>query len=135
MRAIPLAALLALAAPADPKPIFLWNKVAPGSEGKTAAEVVDLRDGVRRISSVHKPSLTPYLPAKANATGTAVIILPGGGHRYLAIDNEGHPVARWLSEQGIAAFVLKYRLAIVSLDDSKNRSRTITPCPVLRSRG
>ena len=52
-----------------------------------------------------------YLPAKRKATGAGVIIMPGGGHRYLSIDNEGHAVARWLSEQGVAGFVLKYRLA------------------------
>ena len=45
------------------------------------------------------------------ATGTSVIIAPGGGHRELWSDHEGHNVARWLSERGIAAFVLKYRLA------------------------
>src|SRR5213075_640289 len=43
--------------------------------------------------------------------GCAVIVAPGGGHRELWSDHEGHNVARWLSEHGIAAFVLKYRLA------------------------
>jgi endo-1,4-beta-xylanase len=38
-------------------------------------------------------------------------VIPGGGHRVLAIDHEGYNVAQWLSERGIAAFVLKYRLA------------------------
>ena len=52
-----------------------------------------------------------YLPAKGTATGAGVIILPGGGHRYLSIDNEGHAVARWLGDKGVAGFVLKYRLA------------------------
>jgi endo-1,4-beta-xylanase len=53
--------------------------------------------------------LTPYLPAAP--TGAAVIIAPGGGHRELWTDHEGHNVARWLSDHGVAAFVLKYRLA------------------------
>lgn len=92
--------------------IPLWPKGAPGSEGKTGSEVLVPRDdGLRRIAGIHRPSLTPYLPAKEKATGAAVIVLPGGGHRYLAIDNEGHSVARWLRDHGIAAFVLKYRLA------------------------
>jgi acetyl esterase/lipase len=99
------------AAGAEPEEILLWPRGAPGSEGKNAPEAVRVNDGIRRIASIHKPSITPYLPAQASATGAGVIILPGGGHRYLSIDNEGHAVARWLSERGVAAFVLKYRLA------------------------
>jgi endo-1,4-beta-xylanase len=68
-------------------------------------------DGIRRIASIHKPSVTPWLPSPSSATGASMIILPGGGHQYLSIDNEGHLAAKWLSERGIAAFVLKYRLA------------------------
>jgi endo-1,4-beta-xylanase len=60
---------------------------------------------------VHRPSLTVYLPSKDTATGAAVIIAPGGGHRELWTDHEGHNVAKWLSARGVAAFVLKYRLA------------------------
>ena len=106
-----LASSGALAAAPEETP--LWSGKVPGSEGKTAAEVVNLseKDGFRRISSIHRPSLTAYLPGRANATGAAVIIMPGGGHRYLAIDNEGHAVGRWLAENGIAGLVLKYRLA------------------------
>jgi acetyl esterase/lipase len=104
----------AAAQAAGPEEVLLWPKGAPGSEGKTAPEKEvgqEKNDGVRRLASVHKPSVTAYLPPKATATGAGVIILPGGGHRYLSIDNEGHQVARWLSDKGIAGFVLKYRLA------------------------
>lgn len=95
-----------------PAEIALWRNGAPGSEGKTSPEaLVPSTDGVRRISSVHNPSIAAHLPAKDTATGAAVIVLPGGGHRYLSIDNEGHTLAQWLSERGVAAFVLKYRLA------------------------
>jgi len=52
-----------------------------------------------------------FLPPKEKANGAAVIICPGGGHRFLSIDHEGYDVARWLNEQGVAGFVLKYRLA------------------------
>src|SRR5260370_37221106 len=52
-----------------------------------------------------------YLPAKDRATGAAMIVAPGGGHRFLSIDTEGTNVADWLNSVGIAAFVLKYRLA------------------------
>ena len=81
-----LAAGPALAAPPG-EPVLLWNKVAPGSEGKTGAREGRHRDdGVRRVSSIHRPSLTPHLPAKGTGNGAAVIILPGRrpplpGHR------------------------------------------------------
>jgi endo-1,4-beta-xylanase len=96
----------------EPVPILLWPDGAPGSEGQTAAEVVRLTDrGEHIVSRVHHPSITPYLPAAASSTGAAVIVIPGGGHRELWMDHEGYRVGRWLSEHGIAAFVLKYRLA------------------------
>ena len=61
--------------------------------------------------NIHSPSLTPYLPPKDKATGTAMLVIPGGGHRVLAITHEGYNVGEWLAEHGIAAFVLKHRLA------------------------
>src|SRR5438552_2749034 len=95
-----------------PKEIPLWPNGAPGSEGKTAQEVVaKSASGELSVWSIHNPSLTPYLPAKEKATGTAMLVIPGGGHRVLAITHEGYNVAEWLSEHGIAAFVLKHRLA------------------------
>ena len=104
--------LLSAAILAADEEIPLWPKGAPGSEGKTDAEIVQRSsNGERSVYRVHHPSITPYLPAKDKATGTAVIVIPGGGHRVLAIEHEGYNVARWLSEHGIAAFVLKYRLA------------------------
>lgn len=96
----------------QPKEILLWPNGAPGSEGKTGEESVRVTaDGEHVVSNVHKPSLTPYLPPKDTATGAAVIIAPGGGHREMWVDHEGHNLAKWLSARGIAAFVLKYRLA------------------------
>lgn len=99
----------------EPPVIPLWPSGAPGSEGKTEPEVITERgkDGVhnRTVSRVHNPTLTVYLPARDKANGTAVVICPGGGHRLLAIDHEGYDVARRLNEMGVAAFVLKYRLA------------------------
>jgi acetyl esterase/lipase len=95
-----------------PKEIPLWPNGAPGSEGKTAPElVVTSASGELSVSSVHNPSLTPYLPAKDKANGAAMLVIPGGGHRVLAITHEGYNVAEWLRERGIAAFVLKHRLA------------------------
>jgi acetyl esterase/lipase len=60
--------------------------------------------------NVSTPTLTVYLPDPSTATGTAVIIAPGGGFVWLSIDSEGHDVAKWLAARGIAGIVLKYRL-------------------------
>lgn len=96
----------------DPKEILLWAHGAPGSQGKTGKEKVRIAEGGDHvISNINFPSITPFLPSKDNRTGTAVIIAPGGGHKELWIDHEGYNPARWFSAKGIAAFVLKYRLA------------------------
>jgi acetyl esterase/lipase len=60
--------------------------------------------------NVIEATLTPFLPDPAKATGTAVIVAPGGGFRTLSMQNEGWDVAKALADRGIAAFVLKYRL-------------------------
>jgi acetyl esterase/lipase len=64
----------------------------------------------RSISNVSQPTITVYLPAKEKATGTGMVICPGGGYQHLAIDKEGHDIARWLTTIGIAGIVVKYRL-------------------------
>ena len=83
--------------------IYLW----PESQRVPGAETIKNE----RIASVPNPNLTVFLPDPAKATGAAVVIAPGGGHHHLAIDHEGYDVARWLNKIGVAAFVLKYRLA------------------------
>ena len=106
--------LLVLVRPvfAQQQSIPLWAVGAAGSEGKTAPETVRVSaEGDRIVSTVHQPSITPYLPEAGVATGAAVIIAPGGGHAELWVDHEGNNVAKWLSGHGVAAFVLKYRLA------------------------
>lgn len=109
-----LLGILAAAALASEQPpeILLWLGGAPGSEGKNDPEkVVTSKNGERQISSIHKPSITVFPAAKDNATGAAVLVIPGGGHRILCVDHEGANVAQWLADRGIAAFVLKHRLA------------------------
>jgi len=92
--------------------IYLWPNGAPGSAGQTAAETVRITpDGEHIVSTVHHPSITVYTPSADKATGAAVIVIPGGGHREIWMDHEGYRVAAWLREHGVAAFVLKYRLA------------------------
>lgn len=61
--------------------------------------------------NVHQPSITPYVPAQDKSSGVAVIIAPGGGHSKLCLGHEGYALAEWFRDHGIAAFVLKYRLA------------------------
>jgi acetyl esterase/lipase len=65
---------------------------------------------IKITRNVAQPTLTAYLPDPSVATGTAVVICPGGVFHFLPIELEGADVARWLSARGIAAFVLKYRV-------------------------
>lgn len=78
-----------------PKTELLWPGGAPGAVG---------------TEDLDKPAITFYQPAKAQATGTIVVICPGGGYGALAMDHEGHQVARWLTAHGVAAAIVKYRL-------------------------
>src|SRR5436853_3763075 len=80
----------------DPNVVRLWPNGAPGSEARMN-EPEKMRDGF--LSNIHHPSLTVFLPAKEKATGAAVIVAPGGGHRFLTIANEGTDVAKWLQER------------------------------------
>ncbi len=97
--------------------IRLWAKGAPGSEGIAAAEVSTPSRAAKysnlpgNFTVTHYPSIYVFLPPKEKATGAAMIVAPGGGHRQLVMEKEGWEVADWLNERGIAAFVLKYRLA------------------------
>src|SRR5947208_2901002 len=88
----------------------LWTAGAPGSEGKTAAEVVEAPNdahGYLKVTQVHTPSLTVFLPPADKSTGAAMIIAPGGGHQFLNFDQEGTYVAEYLNSIGVAGFVLK----------------------------
>ncbi len=78
-----------------PRTIVLWPDGAPGALGKEDADI---------------PTLTIYLPAPPQATGAAIVVCPGGGYGALAMDHEGHQVARLLTSRGVAALILKYRL-------------------------
>jgi acetyl esterase/lipase len=97
---------------AAPQSVPLWPNGAPGSEGENAPETIRVNEhGEHIVSNIHHPSITPFLAAKANSTGIAVIVIPGGGHRELWVDHEGYNVAKFLSNHGVSTFVLKYRLA------------------------
>jgi acetyl esterase/lipase len=113
-----------IAAPAEPGAIPLYPGVAPGSEGSTAAERWTMMgNGKRTVRNVVHPTITPFLPDPAKATGAAVIVAPGGGFQMLAMDDEGWPVAKWLAAHGIAAFVLKYRVNETPADEGAFMAR------------
>lgn len=97
MNALALLTLTLTVCAAEEKPAveLLWPKGAPGAVG------TEERD---------KPSLTIYLPPADKATGTAVVVCPGGGYGGLAVGHEGKEPAEWLTRHGIAAFVVRYRL-------------------------
>lgn len=113
IRAVITVGLLAMAADAAaqaPEEIRLWPGKAPGSEHWTRPEVTTTSPtGDRTISNVSDPTVTVFLPPAASATGTAVVVAPGGALRVLGWDNEGVRAAQWLNARGIAALVLKYR--------------------------
>jgi len=88
-------AFAATAAERPTEPLRLWTGDAPGALGKDAKDI---------------PTLTPFWPSPENASGAVFIVAPGGGYRVLAA-HEGDAYGRWLASNGIAAFVLKYRLA------------------------
>ena len=99
---------------ADRAEVPLWRGGAPGSEGKTGKEVDEAPNashGYFKVTGVHNPSITVFLPPRETATGAAMVIAPGGGHQFLNFDQEGTYVAAYLNSIGVAGFVLKYRLA------------------------
>ncbi|HPF01955.1 MAG TPA: alpha/beta hydrolase [Bacteroidales bacterium] len=114
----------------------LWLEGVPGFRlSTTYAEKETLVEGLStRYERVTNPALFPYLPPKEKSTGTAVLICPGGGYAALAFSHEGHAIAKWLNEYGIAGIILKYRLpsdmimvdkSVGPLQDAQEALRTI----------
>jgi acetyl esterase/lipase len=107
---------LVLALPPDsPKVELLWPDGAPGAKGTEEAD---------------KPTLTIFLPPEGKANGTAVVVCPGGGYQFLAVDHEGKQIGEWLNKQGVTAFMLKYRIAPryrhpAPLQDAQRAIRTV----------
>ena len=101
-----------------------------GVENQPASETWFRQWGDPMARNITKATLTPFLPDPEKANGTTVIVAPGGGFRWLSLGNEGWEVAEALAEQGITAFVLKYRLHPTpeSLDDFRaSMERPATP--------
>ncbi|MEO5997145.1 MAG: alpha/beta hydrolase [Chitinophagaceae bacterium] len=92
--------------------IHLWPGDVPGEDSAKhpARPYPDTRGNVIRITDINDPLVTLFVPKGKKNTGAAVIVCPGGGNKYLALNIEGDEVAAWLNELGIAAFVLQYRV-------------------------
>lgn len=108
MRALVLAAALLVPGLAmAQQQIPLWPNGAPGFESRKA---IPEQAQDYWLKSVNNPSITAYLPPKDIATGAALVVLPGGGHRILVIRSEGTDVAKVMNPHGLAVFIVKYRL-------------------------
>jgi len=106
-----------------------------GVDNQPASETWFRQWGDPMARNITTATLTPFIPEPGKANGAAVIVAPGGGFRWLSLGNEGWEVAEALKAQGIAAFVLKYRLHPTpeSLEDFTawmNRPRTPPPAEI-----
>lgn len=103
------------------KIIDLWDGKVPGAiPNINFKQAIDSDDNWTKMRFVTNPSLDMYPAPMGKATGTAVIICPGGAYWGLAIDHEGVQVAKWLNSLGVTAFVLKYRLPDNSIMENKS---------------
>ncbi len=104
-------------AEAQPTILPLWPDDHPGLEDYPEITWLEKPPNqFKLVRNVARPTLTVFLPDPAIANGTGVIICPGGAYHLLAVEHEGIDVARWLNTHGIAAFMLKYRVARTAED-------------------
>lgn len=96
----------------DFKPLYPTGEIPNVKSSKLEVKEISevAKDGIERVSGVNIPSFCYYPAEKSKRNGSAIIICPGGGYGILAMSHEGHDVAKKFAENGIAAFVLKYRL-------------------------
>lgn len=92
--------------------IHLWPGKVPGEDSSkhSARLYPDTSRKVIRITDITDPIITVYAPNSKQKTDAGVIICPGGGFKYLAVNIEGEEIAKWLNQIGITAFVLQYRV-------------------------
>src|SRR5579863_1994250 len=100
---------------AAPQVVTLWPAGSPTLQGANEKEITtppNPQPGQRinSIRNVHVPSIEVHLAPSDTATGTAIIVAPGGGHQQLVWGSEGTDIAKWLNSIGVSAFILKYRL-------------------------
>jgi len=96
-----------------PKPVYLWSGNAPGALGNSESD---------------KPRMYVFLP-RNRSTSAAILVIPGGGYEHVAIGHEGFQIASWLNQQGMAAFVLDYRVKPyhdpVEIEDGRRAMRLV----------
>ena len=110
-------------AQAQKRVIKIWPDLAPGSENK---ENNEQWNDSSSVTNVYQPDLTVFLPADHAGPMPAILVFPGGGYRNVVMEKEGYKIARWLNENGIAAFVLKYRLDVdEALHDAQRAVRVV----------
>jgi len=102
---------------AQKKEINLWEESVPNSIYTADYQEV-YNKNKDQLSKVTNPTLTVFEPENPN--GTSVIICPGGGYQFLAINKEGYKTAKWFNSMGITAFVLKYRLPSGEIMENKS---------------
>ena len=106
------AAFSMLAFAQAPQVIPIWPAGSLSADAASQHEVIaENAAHEHTVTNIHNPTVTAYLPPPDKASGVAIVIAPGGGHRFLSIDHEGYDVGKWLAGIGVAGFVLKYRLA------------------------
>ena len=124
-----IASFICLAGAASAQTINIWPGNPPGSETWTQHETTENDPSVGTVvRNVVTPTLTAFLPDKEHASGTGIVVAPGGACILLAIEHEGFSVARWLQAKGIAAFVLKYRIPEQKQDDASPIARMDDTC-------
>lgn len=89
--------------------------------------------GGQIYSDVRDPTLTAYLPDPAKANGSGVILLPGGGLRVLAVGGEAEDTIRRLTREGMAVFVLKYRILQDAPSSASASGSSAPPHVVIRN--
>lgn len=112
--------------------IDVWPGAAPGTENWSQKESSLQIPGIKHsiVRNVTKPTLTAFLPDRGKAKGTGVIVVPGGGFRVIDWDGEGVASALRLAEQGIAAFLLKYRVEATPGTDEELLQGPLLPPPL-----
>lgn len=94
----------------EPLTLPLWPNPS-GARGRVLERPADpVRGAIQRITDVTEPTLTLYRPTATDTATAAVLVFPGGGYQYLAVDIEGTEICRWLTNAGVACALVTYRV-------------------------
>ncbi len=111
-----LALAVTCAAQSNPPVVYLWPSSHPTLQGANEKEITNPPNPqpgqvIRQFKNIHNPSIEVFLPPANKATGAALIIAAGGGHREANVGTEGYDLKEWLHGLGVTVIILKYRLA------------------------